>query len=403
MKSIRVSAFATHPIQYQVPIWRGLARSVRIELEVIFETNNSANGYLDQQFGRTIAWDVPLLSGYAYSALPEERYTGLCRIIKLYDRLTNSINQKRPEVVLITAYSDPFSLIALLVAKSSGAGVVMRHEASDVAIKRTWTKNLLRTIVLRQLYQYVDEFAFIGTEARLHLLRHGVPDRKLNRAPYCVDTSFFEGQVRRWTPLRAELRHALGIGSSEMALVFSGKLIPKKDPILVIEAISRLPRLVKDRIHFIVIGDGELKGEIEKIGRLVLGRRLHLLGFLNQTEIGRGYACGDCLILPSREGAGETWGLVVNEALQFGLGVIVSEGVGCGVDLVNKHIGSRFISGDADSLAKAILAACDAGITGRGRLSEECRKSVAEFDSGKAVEGLAKSIYKVARKDGVII
>jgi glycosyltransferase involved in cell wall biosynthesis len=188
-----------------------------------------------------------------------------------------------------------------------------------------------------------------------------------------------------------------------MALVFSGKLIPKKDPILVIEAISRLPRLVKDRIHFIVIGDGELKGEIEKIGRLVLGRRLHLLGFLNQTEIGRGYACGDYLILPSREGAGETWGLVVNEALQFGLGVIVSEGVGCGVDLVNEHIGSRFISGDADSLAEAILAACDAGVAGRGRLSEECRKSVAEFDSGKAVEGLAKSIYKVARKDGVII
>jgi len=44
------------------------------------------------------------------------------------------------------------------------------------------------------------------------------------------------------------------------------------------------------------------------------------------------YTAADVFILPS--GMHETWGLVVNEAMNFSLPVIVSDKVGCGVDLV---------------------------------------------------------------------
>jgi glycosyltransferase involved in cell wall biosynthesis len=63
--------------------------------------------------------------------------------------------------------------------------------------------------------------------------------------------------------------------------------------------------------------------------------RLHvdvrLAGFLNQSEIGRAYAIADVLSLPSDE----TWGLVVNEALATGLPCVVSDTVGCAIDLVH--------------------------------------------------------------------
>ena len=36
-------------------------------------------------------------------------------------------------------------------------------------------------------------------------------------------------------------------------------------------------------------------------------------GFLNQSEIPRAYVAADCIVLPSDYG--ETWGLVVNEAM----------------------------------------------------------------------------------------
>lgn len=44
------------------------------------------------------------------------------------------------------------------------------------------------------------------------------------------------------------------------------------------------------------------------------------------------YACADIFALVSREH--ETWGLVVNEAMNFALPVVVSDKVGCAADLV---------------------------------------------------------------------
>jgi len=63
---------------------------------------------------------------------------------------------------------------------------------------------------------------------------------------------------------------------------------------------------------------------------------------------------GDCLILPSH-GPGETWGLVVNEAMACGLSVIVSNKVGCASDLIaeNKN-GFVFQKGNIEILVKLI-------------------------------------------------
>jgi glycosyltransferase involved in cell wall biosynthesis len=400
---IRVTAFAIYPIQYQAPIWRGLAGIPGITLEVVFETDKSVVGYVDREFGLTIKWDAPLLSGYTYSILPNSKHTGALSVLRTINWIIEYIRKNCPDVVVITAYSDPFSLMALLVAKAAGARIVMRHEASDVALKRTKIQFFLRNLALRQLYQFVDGFAVIGTEARLHLLRHGVPASKLKNSPYCVDTKFFETEVQRWIPKRENIRDSLGISSEGVVLVFSGKLTFKKNPIIILDALSRLPQCTRDKIHLLVVGDGELRSELVALGRTILGRRFHLLGFLNQTEIGRAYACGDYLVLPSRAGAGETWGLVVNEALQFGLGVIVSDGVGCARDLVSESVGFRFVSCNADSLADAISACTTVVKNGRKRLAEECRRRASEFNLDNSVTGIAKSIDSVSSSERLVI
>ena len=52
---------------------------------------------------------------------------------------------------------------------------------------------------------------------------------------------------------------------------------------------------------------------------------------------------------------GETWGLVVNEAMNFKLPVIVSEAVGSSSDLVHDgENGFKFRLGDIDELSKHI-------------------------------------------------
>jgi hypothetical protein len=56
----------THPIQYRAPIFQAYERMFPGELEVVYASDFSVRGYRDRDFGASVAWDVPLMSGYRY-------------------------------------------------------------------------------------------------------------------------------------------------------------------------------------------------------------------------------------------------------------------------------------------------------------------------------------------------
>ena len=57
---------ATHPIQYQVPIWKELAKRLDVKFEVWYLTSHGIRPTEDIQFGKKIKWDIDLLDGYTY-------------------------------------------------------------------------------------------------------------------------------------------------------------------------------------------------------------------------------------------------------------------------------------------------------------------------------------------------
>jgi glycosyltransferase involved in cell wall biosynthesis len=74
---------------------------------------------------------------------------------------------------------------------------------------------------------------------------------------------------------------------------------------------------------------------------------------MNQSEIAQAYVAADVLVLPSDHG--ETWGLVVNEAMACGTPAIVSDQCGCAEDLaagVDPPL--VFRCGDVEDLARAL-------------------------------------------------
>ena len=136
-----------------------------------------------------------------------------------------------------------------------------------------------------------------------------------------------------------------------MRLGFSGKLIPKKDPLMLVKAISCSK--FKDQIELMIIGDGPLKEDmLEALDQYKLN--YEFLGFLNQTQLVReGYSQIDVLVLPSNEN--ETWGLVVNEVMTGGIPAIVSDTVGCHSDLITEgETGYVFKSGNMNDLTDKI-------------------------------------------------
>ena len=62
------------------------------------------------------------------------------------------------------------------------------------------------------------------------------------------------------------------------------------------------------------------------------------------------YESHDCLVLPSKS---EPWGLVVNEAIEYGLSIIASKEVGCAIDLI-KGNGEILLELNTSSVGSAI-------------------------------------------------
>ncbi len=62
--TIRLLYLVSHPIQYQAPLLRLIAREPDIALRVVFEQDFSSGRYRDEGFGVDVQWDIPLRDGY---------------------------------------------------------------------------------------------------------------------------------------------------------------------------------------------------------------------------------------------------------------------------------------------------------------------------------------------------
>ena len=387
---IRVAVFNTHPIQYYAPLWRKLAGFGDMGVTVYYGSDFSVRGYRDKEFEEDVVWDVPLLEGYDFRYLDGFGKVDGSSFFRPGPRsAVKALLAGRPDAVVMTAYHAAFWYGIAAAAAVVGSRVVMRHDASDEAYGSRGIKRAVRAVILRSLYRSVSHFAVVGERAKRHLRKFGVGESRMSWSPFCVNSDWVESQRVEWMGRRADLREALGIGKDDVALLFCGKLIEKKDPLVLIEAIRRLPD--RASLHLVVAGSGPLGTEVEDAGRSVLGDRLHMLGFLNQAEIGRAYAVGDVFVLPSR--ARETWGLVVNEAMQFGLPAVVSDAVGCHDDLVpDTGTGRVFRAGDAGGLACALGSLMAEFPGGQARYAGACRARAAQYSLDAAAAGMREAI-----------
>jgi glycosyltransferase involved in cell wall biosynthesis len=351
---LRVVAVATHPIQYYSPWFRLLAAEPSIEFKVIYLRTLDAKRQ-GEGFGVQFQWDVDLLAGYESEVLSAER------------GLWGALRAAKPQVALLTGWQEPALIAAAVVARALGARVVVRGESN--ALRR---RPLPVQLAHRALLRLYDRFLAIGKASREFYEGYGIAPSRIHDARYFVENARFERQAAELAPDRARWRAQFGIPEAATCFLFAGKLIPKKDPETFVHAIEQLARQGLT-VHGLVAGDGELRGRLEAA---CLGRQVPVTfaGFLNQTEIGRAYAAADALVLPSDYG--ETWGLVVNEAMLFGLPAIVSDRVGCGPDLVEPNVtGLRFPFRDVAALTHCMKAMA-ADPVGRRRMGEAARERV---------------------------
>jgi glycosyltransferase involved in cell wall biosynthesis len=319
--------FDSHPVQYKAPVYQRLQQIRPDSFQVFYASDATMRGHRDRGFDTVVRWDTPLLDGYRHTVLHNERGTVFQGFRSLTGRgIFSLLRKERPAAVLISQFLYAFDLTTYLSALFLHLPIWIRHETQDEAFSRPAWKAVLRNIFYRFAYAEINHAFYIGALNREHLLRHGVPAARMSCAPYCtpVPSGLDANLQAKW---RETIRARFNVQPGETLLLFSGKFIEKKNPGLILDALRLLSPEERANFHLIFVGAGPLEAALHAKSAEFSGR-IHFAGFINQSEISAYYAAADILILPSRR-AGETWGLVVNEALQAGCGVIVSRAVGC--------------------------------------------------------------------------
>ena len=382
--------FDSHPVQYKAPVYQRLQQLRPDRFQVIYACDASLRGHQDREFGQKIIWDTPLLEGYASRILHNENGTPFAGFRSLRGRgVFELLRTEKPAAVLISQFLYAFDLAAYLGCRRLGIPIWIRHETQDEAFARPAWKAFLRGFFYRAAYAGLTHAFAVGELNREHLLRHGVPPQRISLARYC--TPFPAGtDVATQEEWRQQIRARLAVGPEERLVLFSGKLIDKKNPGLILEALRRLSPLERTRFQIIFVGSGPLEASLRAAAAEFISR-VHFAGFINQSEIAHFYAAADLLILPSRQ-AGETWGLVVNEALQAGCGVIMTRAVGSYREFGDWERVRVIPEGDAGRCAEAMSE-----LANYPRSFDWCADAMKTYSVEAAAEAIAGQIDKVEK------
>ncbi len=391
---MKLAIVTSHPIQYQAPWFQALASSPGVKLRVFFKyiPDPESQG---RDFDIPFTWDIPLLRGYDWENLnrpvssPFPSRSGIGDAAALFKALKSF----SPDAAVICGWGSFYMLAAMGICRLLRIPCLLRGESNCLPRRPAFKKLLHRIIFIPPA-----GFLAIGTANRRLYLDRGVRPERIFLTGYFVDNERFQRQMEKERPRREALRRDWGISPDAFCFLFAGKLVPKKRIGDLLEAFASADASgTSPPVHLLVAGTGRL---LEQARSRAAEKRLPVTfaGFLNQTEITRAYAAADCLVLPSDYN--ETWGLVVNEAMACGLPAIVSDRVGCHLDLVREgETGFVFPFGDTAALAEKMLLAAASGSDARA-MGAAARRRVAEFSVKNAARGTLAAAEAAVRRRG---
>jgi glycosyltransferase involved in cell wall biosynthesis len=344
----------SHPIQYFVPLYQYL--TPKMPTECWYCSDENVRGHFDKQFGTTVAWDIPLLDGYASRFFSNKSwkpslYNGFFGLIN--PGMWRALILEKRSVVVVHGWNYLTHVMMIILGRLAGHHVCVRGESplNQELLKSRLNRSFKRIFLQGLFFRFVNRFLFIGKQNRDFYTYYGVPDRKLMFTPYAVDNERFSRAAMSLE--KNSVREELGVSQNSFIILFTAKFIDKKRPMDLLHAFEKLN--VENKF-LVMVGEGELRGEMEDyIREWKLENSVRLTGFVNQTEIVKFYAAADAFVLCS--GEGETWGLSVNEAMNFNLPVVVSDTAGCCDDLVTSSSGYSFKTGNINELS-SVLQQC---------------------------------------------
>jgi glycosyltransferase involved in cell wall biosynthesis len=401
-KTVRLAYIVSHPIQYQAPLLRQIAREPDIDLTVFFGSDFSVRGYKDEGFGVGVKWDVPLVDGYRHEFLPALRDNATASMMSplnygILSRLRGTKGQPIFDALWVHGYSTANAIHAIFAAKSLGIPVLLRAESWLRDRQRGSAKLAAKALFFKLLKTMVDGVLPIGTLNAAYWRHYMGDDFPLFPMPYAVDNSYFQQRNLDVRERRTELLDELHLDPSRPVILFASKLQTRKrceDLLHAYKNLSPGPG-IEPNPYLLIVGDGEERASLERLAAASGLGGIRFCGFRNQSELPRFFDIATVFVLPSQH---EPWGLIVNEVMNAGRAVIISDDVGCQPDLVTDGIeGCIFPVGNIEALTAAlqrVLATPETAVS----MGQRGRERIRRWSFVEDISGLRRALAEVTRK-----
>ncbi len=341
---------------YQAALFRELAAHPKLDLTVYFCSDEGlfARDVLEMyKVDEDWGGGEEFLKGYRFKFL--RNYSLRPSYLKWPFGLINigilkEIILRRPDVVVLMSWMNPTWWMALAACALVRIPFFYMTDANyQIERFRSRRKRRIKQLVLgKLLFRLCSGFLCAGRANRQFYKLYGVPDHKLFPFVYSWGYDPLFKIAAELKPQRSRFRSELGIPENSLVISYCGRLSTEKNLFNLLEAYHRLD---DERKSLIFVGDGDLRQPLQNYVNEIGAGSVHFFGFQNRDQIGKYFAISDVLVLPSVR---ETWGIVVNEAMCFGLPVIVSHQVGAGMDLVIDGQNGYTVDTDEDSLFRSL-------------------------------------------------
>lgn len=255
------------------------------------------------------------------------------------------------DAIILCGYSSPTIMYAMSWLRMKKIPFYMEVDGGLVREDSKLKYQFKKTLVSAATYWISS-----GKQTTKYLVHYGAKEAQVFHYPF---TSLWEKDILEKVPSDAEkqqLRKELGM-SGEKILLYVGRYDPRKG---MDELLHITPKLDENTgVYFV---GGEPKEEHLTFCRENGVKNAHFVGFKKKDELALYYKAADVLVLPTWS---DVWGLVINEAMAFGLPVITTEKCVAGMELVENGVNGYIVPIQRE---EALLEAC------RRILQEDYRK-----------------------------
>jgi len=236
----------------------------------------------------------------------------------------------------------PASLFVALLSQTTDTKFVLWSEVREpgspyLELESPWRTALRRVIGIyrKVLYRFADSFLALSTDAEQYLRSYGVTKDRIDTGPQVMPVS-----------LLPECE-AFG-GNESFRILYLGYLRERKGVHHLINAYRRI-RARKDDVELIIGGSGPYEERLKEVAEGVPD--VQFVGYVPEERKACWYRSADLFVLPTLHDA---WGLVVNEALYYGVPVVTTDEAASRELVERTDTGIIVPAGDPDALADTI-------------------------------------------------